>query len=112
MNDRFAKTPDPPYYSVIFTMQRKPDDSGYRETAAAMFRLALQQPGCLGVESATGADGFGMTIAYFTDEASIRAWRDNPQHLDAQRQGRERWYLHYELRIGLVSRAYSGPKRD
>ena len=30
--------------------------------------------------------------------------------LAAQRLGRERWYLHYTLRIALVERAYSGPE--
>lgn len=106
---RFASTPQPPYYAVIFTMQRTSDDTGYRETAAAMFALASKQPGCLGVETATDAGGFGMTIAYFTDDASIRAWNNNADHRAAQKQGQERWYSHYEMRVARVERAYSGP---
>jgi len=45
--------------------------------AEAMFELALKQPGCLGAESVRGADGLGITVAYFTDEASIGAWKHN-----------------------------------
>lgn len=106
----FATTPEPPYYAVIFTSRRTEGDQGYEAMASAMFDLAHQQPGCLGAESARGADGLGITVAYFTDEASIRAWKANAQHLVAQRLGKERWYTHYELRISKVERAYSGPE--
>jgi heme-degrading monooxygenase HmoA len=74
-----------------------------------MFELARQQPGCLGAESARDADGLGITVSYFADEASIRAWKENARHLVAQRLGKERWYSHYEMRIAKVERAYGGP---
>ena len=110
MADGFATTPQPPYYSVIFTSLRTDGDHGYEAMADAMFELALQQPGCLGAESARGSDGLGITVSYFVDEASIRAWKQNAKHLVAQRLGKERWYSHYELRIAKVERAYSGPE--
>jgi len=109
MDAGFAKTPEPPYYAVVFTSQRTDGDNGYGAMASAMFELALKQPGCLGAETARSADGFGITVAYFTDEDAIRAWKQNAQHLVAQRLGKERWYSHYELRIARVERAYSGP---
>jgi heme-degrading monooxygenase HmoA len=108
MMQGFAKTPEPPYYAVIFTSRRTPGDDGYEAMAEKMFALALTQPGCLGAESVRGDDGLGITVAYFTDEASIHAWKQNAQHLVAQRLGRERWYSHYELRIAKVERAYAG----
>jgi heme-degrading monooxygenase HmoA len=107
----FATTPQPPYYAVIFTSQRTDGDHGYEAMATAMFELAHQQPGCLGAESARGSDGLGITVAYFTDEASIHAWKQNSRHLAAQRLGKDRWYAHYELRIAKVERAYGGPER-
>ena len=67
--------------------------------AARMMELALAQPGCLGAETTRDADGFGITVAYFHDEAGIAAWKADAEHLTAQRLGRERWYAHYELRI-------------
>ncbi len=107
---RFANTPEPPYYAVIFTAQRTGGDHGYGAMAERMLKLALAQPGCLGAESTRDAEGLGITVAYFRDEASITAWRDHTEHLAAQRLGRERWYSHYELRIARVERAYSGPE--
>jgi len=109
MQSGFAKTPEPPYYAVIFTAQRTQGDHGYEAMAQAMFKLALEQPGCLGAESVRSADGLGITVAYFADEASIASWKQNARHLEAQRLGKERWYAHYELRIARVERAYSGP---
>jgi len=110
MLEGFAATPEPPYYAVIFTSQRKSGDHGYEAMAKAMFELALQQPGCLGAESVWGASGLGITVAYFTDEAAIHAWKQNTRHLAAQRQGKEQWYAHYELRVAKVERAYGGPE--
>lgn len=110
MPDGFAQTPEPPYYAVIFTSQRRPADEGYAATAEKMLALALEQPGCLGAESARGESGLGITVAYFVDEASIRAWKQNAQHHDAQRRGKERWYSHYQVRVARVERAYSGPQ--
>jgi heme-degrading monooxygenase HmoA len=109
MPEGFAKTPEPPYYAVIFTSQRKPADEGYGAMAEKMLALALEQPGCLGAESARGESGLGITVAYFVDEASIRAWKQNGQHLDAQRRGKESWYSHYQVRVARVERGYSGP---
>jgi heme-degrading monooxygenase HmoA len=106
----FAKTPEPPYYAVIFTSQRTESDHGYEAMAQAMFELALKQPGCLGAESVRDVGGLGITVAYFTDESAIHAWKLNSEHLVAQRLGKERWYSHYELRVAKVERAYSGPR--
>ena len=110
MADGFARTPDPPYYAVIFKSHRRDGDDGYGAMANAMWDLALKQPGCLGAESARGPSGVGITVAYFTDEASIAAWKANTAHLHAQRLGKQRWYDHYELRVARVERAYSGPE--
>ena len=106
----FATTPQPPYYAVIFTSQRTDGDHGYEAMAIAMFELAQRQPGCLGAESARGPDGLGITVSYFADEASIRAWKQEARHLVAQRLGKERWYSHYEMRVAKVERAYCGPE--
>jgi len=109
MLEGFAKTPQPPYYAVIFTSQRRPGDDGYAAMAEKMSALALEQPGCLGAESARGESGLGITVAYFADEASIHAWKQHAQHLDAQRRGKESWYSHYQVRVARVERDYSGP---
>lgn len=104
----FASLPKPPYYAVIFSSQRRDNggDDGYGETAQRMETLVAQQPGFLGAESTRGADGFGITVAYFDSEASIALWRNNAEHAAARARGRAEWYDHFELRIAKVERAY------
>jgi heme-degrading monooxygenase HmoA len=108
--DGFAVTPEPPYYAVIFTAQRTAPDPAYDLLAEAMFTLAAQQPGCLGAEHARDASGLGITVAYFTDEAAIRSWKENAEHRAAQRLGIARWYSRYQIRVAKVERSYAGPE--
>ncbi|MGI5125952.1 antibiotic biosynthesis monooxygenase family protein [Pseudonocardia sp. CA-107938] len=100
----FAQTPEPPYTAVIFTSLRTDGDDGYGAMSAAMAELVVQQPGYLGMEAAR--DGLGITVAYFRDEASARAWKNVAEHREAQRLGRERWYQGYRVRIATVTRDY------
>ena len=113
MNDGFATLPKPPYYAVIFSSRRNgQDEDGYGATAQRMFELVQQQPGFLGAESTRGADGFGITVAYFDSEASIHAWRQNAEHTAARERGRSYWYDHFELRIAKVERAYGRDREE
>ena len=97
--------PDPPYYAVIFTNQRRPGDGGYGAMAERMVALAAQQPGYLGIESVRDADGLGITVSYWRDEASIAHWKKNAEHLVAQARGKREWYEAFELRVAKVERA-------
>lgn len=105
----FSASPKPPYYAVIFASQRTDGDNGYGAMAERMAALAPTMPGFIGVESARSADGFGITVSYWQDEASIRAWKAHAEHSLAQARGKTGWYEHYELRVAKVERAYSGP---
>lgn len=110
MPSRFAPLPKPPYYAVIFANQLADTPDGYAEMADKMVELAQTQPGFLGVESTRDETGFGITVSYWQDEASIAAWKAKGAHLAAQKFGIQKWYDHYHLRVARVDRAYSGPE--
>jgi heme-degrading monooxygenase HmoA len=105
-----AATPEPPYLAVIFSSQRtrcaegNADERGYAAMAERMVELARLQPGFLGVESARDAEGFGITVSYWRDEAAIAAWKAHAEHAVAQRLGREAWYGEFQLRVCRVER--------
>lgn len=100
-----AKTPEPPYYAVIFSSIRNGVDAGYDATAERMMSLAPQQPGFLGVESVRDpATGLGITVSYWRDEVSIAAWRGQIEHRAAREMGRSLWYSEFELRVAKVER--------
>ncbi|MCH7342638.1 antibiotic biosynthesis monooxygenase [Pelomonas sp. CA6] len=109
----FSTSLKPPYYAVIFCSQRSAQDAaGYGEMAQRMGALAAQQPGYLGVESARGADGLGITVSYWQSLEAIQAWRRVAEHQAARDQGRRDWYSHYELRVAKVERHYGWDQAD
>jgi heme-degrading monooxygenase HmoA len=107
----FAKTPEPPYYAVIFTSTRTAVDEGYHEVADRMVEQAARQPGFLGVESTRSADGLGITVSYWASLEAIAGWKAQAEHRMAQANGHRKWYEHFEVRIARVERAYSGPNK-
>lgn len=100
-----ARTPEPPYYVVIFTSIRtNHDDEGYHLMTEEMVELAKQQKGFLGMESARNE--IGITVSYWETLEDIKAWKENERHLVAQKNGREKWYHSYATRICKVEHAY------
>ena len=99
-----AKTPNPPYYAVIFTSQRTESDQGYAAMAERMLNLAAKQSGYLGVESAY--ENVGITVSYWQDLDSIKAWKQQAEHLQAQKTGKSLWYEAFKVRISKVERDY------
>lgn len=99
-----ANTPEAPYFAVIFTSLLTEGDHGYASTSDRMIKLARQQNGFLGVEHAREA--MGITISYWKDLESIRAWRDHAEHSLAREKGRQEWYRAFKVRIARVERDY------
>jgi len=96
--------------AVVFHSLRSAAADGYAETAEAMDALAAQQPGFLGIRSVRDAQtGEGISVSYWSDDASARAWKAVAAHLDAQRRGREEWYAEYDVIVAEVIRAYRHP---
>ena len=103
-----ANTPTAPYFAVIFTSLRATNDDGYGEMAEKMVQLASQQEGFLGIESAR--DGLDITVSYWKDLQSIKAWRENVEHSVARAKGKSDWYSVFKVRIAKVEREYSFEK--
>lgn len=94
------------YYAVIFSSKLSKEHDGYFEAACRMEELAKEQQGFLGIESARGEDGFGISVSYWESEHAILAWKENAVHREIQRLGKEKWYSSYSLRVCKVSREY------
>jgi heme-degrading monooxygenase HmoA len=97
-----SKTPEPPYYVVIFTSIRTDGDNGYSEVADLMVDLAKQQDGFLGMESARNE--LGITVSYWQDLNAIKKWKDNAKHSIAREKGKDIWYKSFKTRIAKVER--------
>src|SRR5262252_4757323 len=98
-----ARTPEPPYYAVVFSSVRSgADAAGYAAMAERMVELAAAQPGFLGLESVRDADGRGITVSYWDSLQAIEAWGRHAEHRLAQAGGRAKWYEGFRLRVARV----------
>lgn len=101
-------------YAVIFSAHRRrvdrathaDDDDGYGEMAHKMSELARTMPGYIDHIWAHDSDGFGITISYWESEEAIVNWKNQMDHCEARRQGREKWYTDYQIRVARIERAY------
>ena len=92
---------------VLFRSKLVPTAStdGYDEMAKEMDDLARTMPGFVDVKSFKAEDGERLTVVWWQDEETLRAWREQARHRVAQRTGRERWYEYYKLEVAEVIRA-------
>lgn len=87
-------------------MRADADLEDYRRTSRRMHELVEKLPGFISLKEYTGEDGEVIQVARFRDEASLEAWRRDPEHLEAQRKGREAYYDHYWVQALRVIREY------
>ena len=72
--------------------------------------LVKDAPGFAAVKSYRADDGERLSLVWWKDAASLRAWRELPVHREAQREGRATWYEFYKMEVAEVVRE-SGFKR-
>ncbi|CAB4759966.1 MAG: antibiotic biosynthesis monooxygenase [Actinobacteria bacterium] len=96
------------YVAVIFTSVRTENHQGeYAIWASRMDELVRAQPGFIEYTSVRDPiTRFGITVAYFADDASAVAWKQLAEHVEAQRLGREIFYSEYSVRVATVYRSY------
>jgi heme-degrading monooxygenase HmoA len=99
--------PGTPAFVVIFRARIRALDAEYMRIAARMRELAFAEFGCLGFHAVTAGHD-EVALSYWPDEASIRAWKAHPEHVLAQRLGRERWYESWSVEVAEIGRAYRG----
>ena len=92
---------------VLFRSQLVPAAStdDYDEMAQEMDDLARTMPGFIDVKSFKAEDGERLTVVWWQDEETLRAWREQARHRVAQRTGRERWYEYYRMDVAEVIRS-------
>jgi heme-degrading monooxygenase HmoA len=96
---------------TIFRSRVRPDAdlAVLEKVGARMHELATRMPGFISYKDFTAADGEGVTIVEFESEETQRAWREHPEHRDAQRLAREQFLASYQLQIGTPSRTLRFP---
>lgn len=92
------------FYAVIFASSKSDDLEGYAEMDELTLKLAQEQPGFLGYESA-GDNSKGIFISYWESKEAIEHWRKNATHMMAKSNAMK-WYKRYLSQVCHVESSY------
>ena len=108
MVSTFHDAPSKPYCAVIFLAKLSEFDlPSYREIGEVLLDQARKQPGFQGYDDVGGESRFSFNVSYWEDLESIRMWRNDANHVIAQKNGESKWFLWYEAKIARVERSYA-----
>lgn len=94
---------------VVFRsrMRADADLAAYEATSARLHELVSAHPGFVSIETFTAPDGEEVSLELFESEESVRAWRENAEHREAQRRARTEFYESYSVQVTQVLRDHS-----
>jgi heme-degrading monooxygenase HmoA len=85
---------------TVFRSRLRPENAAeFRQLADRMMTLARAMPGFRSYKVYTSDDGERCSIVEFDTHEQLLAWRNLPEHREAQRIGRERYYEEYTLHV-------------
>ena len=76
----------------------------YADMNAEMVRTAREMPGFVSVKSFKAEDGERLTLVYWQDRETLKAWATHARHLEAKKLGRSKWYEYYKIEVAEVVR--------
>jgi heme-degrading monooxygenase HmoA len=95
---------------TVFRSRLRPGvEDEYGPLAERMAELAAAMPGYVSHKRFTADDGERLTLVEFESLETHEAWRTHPAHLQAQRKGRQSFYVEYSISVCEVLRAWNFP---
>jgi heme-degrading monooxygenase HmoA len=89
---------------TVFRSRLRPGvEEAYQEVAEEMSRLAHSMDGFIDQSFYTSSDGERVTIVRFEDRERQRAWAEQPDHVRAQRRGRNEFYAWFDISVSEES---------
>ena len=86
--------------TVFRSRRRDGSESTYRALAEAMQAAARSVPGFVDFKTFTAEDGEHVSLVTFATPESHQVWRNDQRHRQAQRQGRDEFYVEYSIQVG------------
>ncbi len=96
---------------TVFRSRLAPEaQSEYSQWARRMSELVAGMPGYVSHKVFVAEDGERLTLVEFESEESLRAWSVHPEHVQAKKLGRQRFFAEYRVQVCKLIRD-SGSKR-
>ena len=93
-------------YVVIFTAKIAEIDAKYSDLASNLRDRAINDYGCTEFLSTTQGKQ-EIALSYWPDLESIKRWKADELHIEAQQLGKSTWYQDYRVEICKITRRYS-----
>lgn len=92
---------------VVFNIKHRSDFplDEYEQLGARMGELASSMAGFAGMDYAA-IEGGELLVVRFESHEDLKAWREHPEHREAQQRGRERYFAHYRIEVCEEVRSY------
>lgn len=85
---------------TVFRSRLKPGvHDAYVAMASRMKEIAEAMPGYISDKDFIAADGERVTVVEFESEEAVRAWRQHPEHVAAQKQARAMYFASYRIQV-------------
>jgi heme-degrading monooxygenase HmoA len=93
---------------IVFRARLRPgvDLTALEALGARMYELASSMTGFISYKDFSAADGESVSIVEFESLEALAAWRDHPEHKEAQRLGRESYFSEYRIQVCSLVRSY------
>ena len=87
------------------------DYDAFGKVSARMMELVTQMPGFHWIEWYASADdpGTQLALALFESREAVKAWREHPEHREAQNRGKGEFFERYRIQIADLARQYGHP---
>lgn len=85
--------------AIFRSRLRRESSADFNELADKMLGLARSMPGFISYKVYVSDDGERCSVIEFDSTDHLQAWREHPEHLDAQQTGRENYYQEYSLHV-------------
>ena len=92
---------------VVFKITLRPDlpVDEYEKIGARMAEIVTQMPGFKGMDYAE-LEGGELLVARFESHEALAEWFNHPDHREAQKLGREKYFAHYHIEVCDTVREY------
>ena len=86
----------------------------YFELAAQLKQILVSQPGFISVERFQSLidEEKLLSLSFWESEQAIAGWREQIDHIDAQKEGKEKLFKSYRIRVVKIERDYSFDAED
>ena len=93
---------------VVFRARLRPDAdmAALGRVGERMAELAKSVPGLISYKDYTAQDGENVTVVEFASEPELIAWREQPEHVQAQERARREFFADYRIQVCRVERSY------